>query len=426
VTHGQSALPDYRLEAPDLPLRRTPLFDEHVKLGGNMVPFAGWEMPVRYRTSLAEEHAAVRETCGLFDVSHMGVLDFRGEHAQRFLDAITTNYVAWLRDGQCHYSYLGQPDGTVIDDILVYRLAWDHYMMVVNAANAEIDLAWIRAAASGEVKIDAEFPWKRAEGCGGAVEIRDLRDPSSGADRRIDLALQGPKATEILAAAGASDAFLHELGLCKRFEFAIGDVCGVNVIASKTGYTGSDGYELYVHPDHAVTLWTGLLEKGAPLGLIPTGLGARDSTRTEAGYPLYGHELAGPHGVSPIEAGYGNSVKFHKPFFVGRAPLLAHELDRKREIVRIRLPGKGVKMVRPGNPVLNRRGEFIGTVTSGVLVHDEQIALAIVDRRFNKIGTPMSVLPLPKRVPKAKPLDELGKGDSVVLPLEGTVIKRFL
>jgi len=426
LKHDLPAKPDYEASLETLPVRKTPLNEAHRALGGNLVPFAGWEMPVRYRTSLGEEHEAVRKTCGLFDVSHMGVLDFRGEHAQRFLDAITTNYVAWLRDGQCHYSYLGQPDGTVIDDILVYRRAWDNYMMVVNAANAEVDLAWIRAVATGEVKIDDAFPWKVAEGVGGDLEIRDLRDPSSGGDRRIDLALQGPRATAVLAAAGAPDEFMRRLGLAKRFEFAEGEIEGVHVIASKTGYTGSDGYELYVHPDHAVKLWNRLLEKGRPLGLIPTGLGARDSTRTEAGFPLYGHELAGPYGVSPIEAGYGNSVKFHKPFFIGRTPLLEHELGRTREIVRMRLPGKGVKMVRGGNPVVNRRGEFIGRVTSGVLVGERQIALAIVDRRFNKVGTPLSVLPLPNRVPEPKPYDRLEKGDSLVLPLDGKVIKRFL
>ena len=417
------ALPDYveALETP--PVRKTPLNEEHHNLGGKMVPFAGWEMPVRYRTPLDQEHEAVRKTCGLFDVSHMGVLDFRGDHAQRFLDALTTNYVAWLRDGQCHYSYLCLPDGTVLDDILVYRRAWNNYMMVVNAANAEKDLAWIRAVASGEVNIDGVFPWKVAEG---PVEIRDLRDPASGDDRRVDLALQGPRATDVLAAAGATPELLDALGLCKRFEFAEGEVAGMNIIASKTGYTGSAGYEIYVHPVGAVKLWRLLLEKGGPLGLIPTGLGARDSTRTEAGYPLHGHELAGPYAVTPIEAGYGNSVKFHKPFFIGRTALLDHELNRDRVIVRLRLPGKGVKMVRTGNPVLNRRGEYVGTITSGVLIGGEQIALAIVDRRFNKAGTVLHAIPMPTRVPPAKAFDRLEKGDAVVLPLEAKVIRRFM
>ena len=417
------ALPDYieTLETP--PVRKTPLNEEHHNLGGKMVPFAGWEMPVRYRTTLEQEHEAVRKTCGLFDVSHMGVLDFRGEHAQRFLDALTSNYVAWLRDGQCQYSYLCLNDGTVLDDILVYRRAWDNYMMVVNAANAEKDLAWIRAVASGEVNIDSDFPWKVAEG---PVEIRDLRDPSSGDDRRVDLALQGPGATDVLAAAGATRELLDALGLCKRFEFAEGEVAGMNVIASKTGYTGSDGFEIYVHPDSAVKLWRLLLEKGEPLGLLPTGLGARDSTRTEAGFPLHGHELAGPYAVTPIEAGYGNSVKFHKPFFIGRTALLDHELNRDRVIVRLRLPGKGVKMVRTGNPVLNRRGEYVGTITSGVLIGGEQIALAIVDRRFNKPGTVLHAIPMPTRVPPAKAFDRLEKGDAVVLPLEARVIRRFM
>jgi len=417
------AKPDYVESLDPLPVRKTPMNEEHRNLGGKMIPFAGWEMPVRYKTTIEQEHEAVRNTCGLFDVSHMGVLDFRGEHAQRFLDALTTNYVAWLRDGQCHYSYLCLPDGTPLDDILVYRRAWDNYMMVVNAVNAEKDLAWIKAVAEGQVKIDNDFPWKEAES---PVTIRDLRDTSTGDDRRIDLALQGPLATRVLAAAGASPDLLRRLSTCNRFEFAEGDVAEMNVIASKTGYTGSPGFELYVHPDNAVKLWRLLLEKGKPLGLLPAGLGARDSTRTEAGYPLHGHELAGPFGVTPLEAGYGNSVKFHKPFFIGRTPLLENELNCNRVIVRLRLAGKGVKMVRTGNPVLNHRGDYIGKITSGVLVGGEQIALAIIDRRFNKPGGVLHAIPMPIRVPEAKKFDQLEKGDTVVLPLEATIISRFM
>lgn len=423
-TEGAPALPAYEPAPLDLPMRETMLHGEHVALGGKMVPFGGWEMPVRYEaTSLAEEHDGVRNTAGLFDVSHMGVLGFRGEHAQRFLDGITTNYVAWLRDGQCHYSYLCAPDGTVLDDILVYRRAWDDYMVVVNASNAEKDLAWIRAAASGDVCIDPSYPGKRLDG---PVEIRDLRDPSSGDDRRIDLALQGPKSSAVLAAAGASDALMKRIKRLKRFEFVEDEIAGIPLLISTTGYTGSAGFELYVHPDNAVAIWRRLLEHGAPLGLIPTGLGARDSTRTEAGYPLYGHELAGDWGVSPIEAGYGAFVKFHKPFFCGRGPLLEHEQSRTRQVVRLAFPGKGVKMVRTGNPVLNQKGDFVGTITSGVLIGERQIALAIVDRRFAKRGTPLNALPLPRRLPKTPPLDQLEKGDSVVLPLSGEVIKRFM
>ena len=428
VKHDRPARPDYTPALEELPVRRTPIFEEHVKLGGNMVPFAGWEMPVRYRTSLAEEHQAVRETCGLFDVSHMGVLDFRGEHAQRFLDAITTNYVAWLRDGQCHYSYLCQPDGRVIDDILVYRRAWDNYMMVVNAANAEIDLAWIRAVASGEVKIDLDFPWKVAEGACGQVQIRDLRDPSSGADRRVDLALQGPPGHRS-AGHGRSRRGTPEgappvqaIRVCRG---ARSQVCTSS--PPRPGTLARTGTSSTCTPTGRKHSGTSCSRRGAPLGLIPTGLGARDSTRTEAGYPLYGHELAGAYDVSPIEAGYGNSVKFHKPFFIGRTALLAHELDRTREIVRLRLPGKGVKMVRTGNPVLNRRGEFIGT-------GDQRRAGGRGTDRTRHRGTGASTSSAPRSAccpcrsacPPPKPYDQLARGDSLILPLDGVVIERFL
>ncbi len=417
---------EYHHDPVDLPLRKTPLFDEHVRLGQKefMVSFGGWTMPVRYG-SILDEHEAVRTAAGMFDVAHMGVLEVRGGSAQRFLDAITTNYVAWLWDGQCQYSYLLDPDGRCIDDILVYRRRFDRILVVVNAANAEKDEAWIRAAATGEFFLDRDRKWVEAEG---PVEIVDLRDPSQGDERRVDLALQGPRSFDVLAAAAGNDAMMAALHLKKRFEFVEGSIDGIPAMISTTGYTGEkEGFEILVHPDHLVQLWTLLLERGERFGLKPAGLGARDSTRTEAGFPLWGHELAGPHGVTPIEAGYGGSVKFHKPFFVGREAMRRHEETRQREIVRFAIEGKG-RMVRADAPIVGGDGKYVGVVTSTTQVGDRQIGLALVDRRSTARGTELFIYRMPPnldRLPPAKRMDQLERGDSVLLPAKATVIKRF-
>ena len=426
----EEPLPSFEWKEAEGPLKRTPLFDEHRKLTrkSNIVPFAGWEMPVLY-TSISEEHEAVRKTCGLFDVAHMGVLEVRGENAQRFLDALTTNYVAWLRDGQVHYSYIVGPRGDVLDDILVYRRSWDRYMVVVNAANAEKVFAHLKAFSQGKYLIDQDFPWKVPEL---PVEVRDLKDKSSGEDMRVDLALQGPKAPSILYAAADNHKLIEELMRRQRFEFVEGEILpGIHVILSRTGYTGEPmGVELYVHPDRLKDLWNVLLEKGEPYGIKPAGLGARDSTRTEAGFPLYGHELAGPWKITPIEAGYGVSVKFHKPFFMGREALLKNELQREREIIRFEIPWKkGMTLVRPGHPVVNSRGKYAGVVTSCVLVNESQIGMALIQRRMARVGDKLHFFPLPSsksRIPEPKRMDQLDLGDAVILSQEGRILERFM
>lgn len=428
VAHAGQARKEYRHQQEELPLRRTPLHDEHIRLGQKefMVPFGGWRMPVRYGPIL-EEHRAVRETAGLFDVSHMGVLEVRGETAQRFLDAITSNYVGWLWNGQCHYSYLLDPDGDCIDDILVYRRRHDRILIVVNAANAEKDEAWIRAAASGEFFLDRDRRWIRAEG---PPEIVNLRDPSQGAEQRIDLALQGPKSFDILAAAADNPSMMADLGLKKRFEFVEGSIAGIEAMISTTGYTGEkEGFEILCHPDHLVQLWQLLLEKGEPFGIRPTGLGARDSTRIEAGYPLWGHELAGEHEITPIEAGYGGSVKFHKPFFVGREAMRRHEETRTRQVVRFIIDGTGRRLVRAGNPIVDGNGKYLGVVTSSTQVGGHQVGLALVDRKAARRDTPLHIYRLPPnldRLPEAKRMDQLIKGDAVLLPDTARVVRRFL
>lgn len=432
---GQSTCPapatvrqEYRWQPAEQPLRQTPLFEEHLRLGDKefMVPFGGWKMPVRYG-SILEEHQAVRTAAGLFDVAHMGVLEVRGPHARRFVDAITSNYAAWLHDGQCQYSYLLDPDGRCIDDILVYRRRHDRILIVVNAANAEKDEAWIRAAATGEYFLDRERKWIRAEG---PVEIVNLKDPALGAERRVDLALQGPASFAILEAAAKNPAMLAKLRQKKRFEFVEGSIDGIDALVSTTGYTGEkEGFEILLHPDSLRQIWKLLLEAGEPFGLKPCGLGARDSTRTEAGFPLWGHELAGDHDVTPFEAGYGGSVKLHKPFFVGRGAMLRHEQARTREIVRFKIEGEGKRLVRAGNPIVGGDGKYLGVVTSCTQVGKEQVGLALIDKRSATRGTNLYFYRLPPsadRLPPPKRMDQLKRGDSVLLPDVGQVVKRFL
>jgi glycine/serine hydroxymethyltransferase/glycine cleavage system aminomethyltransferase T len=374
-------------------LRRTPLYEEHRKLTRKIVPFAGWEMPVWY-SSVLEEHRAVRQAAGLFDVAHMGVV----------LD----------------------PDGRVIDDIFVYRRAVDRYMVVVNAANAEKDLAWLRAVNSRRYVIDREHPDKEIEG---EVTIRDLKDPSTGAEQRVDVALQGPASLAILQRLADDPSLRDRLGRISRTEFIETELSGIEVIVARTGYTGEDvGFELYVHPHEASRLWNLILERGADLGVKPAGLGARDSTRTEAGLPLHGHELAGEHDISPTGAGFAPYVRLHKPFFIGRKAHLEREAKRTMQIVRFRMQEKGIRAIRPGDVVVTRRGEYVGTVTScSIDVEGYQLGLAYVNRRHAREGAELRVFPLAdsERTEPEKDKKDLIVGDRVAVAEEAIVLPRF-
>ncbi|MGQ9734480.1 MAG: glycine cleavage system aminomethyltransferase GcvT [Candidatus Bipolaricaulia bacterium] len=412
---------DERREGP-LRLRRTPLFEEHKQLGAKFVPFAGWEMPVWY-TSVMEEHRAVRQAAGLFDVGHMGVLEVAGEHATSLLDLVTTNYVRWLEPGESQYTYLLDPDGRVIDDLIVYRRAEDRYLLVVNAVNAEKDLAWLRAVNSGEYLLDRRRSWVEPEG---QALVRDLKAPEAGEDRRLDLALQGPKSLAILQSL-ADPKLKHRLGRLKRTELLECELAGFDLIIARTGYTGEEfGYELLVHPERALPLWRLLLEAGEGFGLKPAGLGARDSTRTEAGLPLWGHELAGELDISPIEAGFEGYVKFHKPFFIGREALLKRKQEMKMTVVRFRMERKGVRLPKYGDPVVDRTGRFLGRVTSCALDSEGfLVGMAYLEMGASAEGTPLWIYSLPEREAPEKGLRELGLGDRVSLPNEAKVIPRF-
>ncbi len=418
------SLPAFSWEKPaDAEPQRTPLYETHEKLGGYLVDFAGWEMPVRY-TSVQEEHVAVRTTAGLFDTTHMGVFDFRDHNASAFLDMVTTNDVSRLQVGESQYSYLLSPEAHVIDDIMLYRLADERYMMVVNAANNDKDWAWLNAVNRGEVCIDPERPWARLT-C--ATELRDLRAVESGADRRVDLALQGRKSRRILQALGGDEETLYRLGRLNRTEVMQGHLGGFDLIIARTGYTGEKrSYELYVHPDHVVALWNTLLKVGEAFELQPIGLGARDSLRIEAGLPLYGHELAGPMDLTPGDAGFGSYVKTYKPFFVGRQRYMRREQERDSVVARFRMVERGVRVPQPGDPVVSLRGRVSGKVTSCSIDTDGHLVGQVyIKRKYAKPDTIIAVFQHTHSW-AGKRRDELDIGDRVQLHDRAMILSRFM
>jgi glycine hydroxymethyltransferase len=362
----------------------------------------------------------VREAAGLFDVAHMGVFEIAGPHATAFLDVVCSNYVAWLEDGQSCYGYLLDPEGAVIDDVMIYRRRADLYLMVVNAANEDKDWDWLTAVNEQRVVIDAERPWVQAEA---QATLRNLKDPQWGERQRRDIALQGPASLQTLQALTDDPVLQDALARVRRTDLIECELAGLPLVVARTGYTGEEcGYEIFVHPDDAPQLWTAILEAGAPFGVKPAGLAARDSTRIEAGLPLYGHELAGPFDVTPIEAGFPGYVKYHKPFFVGRDVLLAAEEGRGREIVRFRVNEKGVRRPHMGDPVVNKKGKPIGHVTScSIDVEGYLLGLALVERRYNEPETEIAIFTL-----GGKSLDEaLMRGKRVSLPVDATLLTRF-
>jgi glycine cleavage system T protein len=404
-------------------LKRTPLYEEHVRLGGRIVPFVGWEMPVQYE-GISEEHLTVRTTAGLFDVSHMGVLEFTGSYAADFLDMMTSNYVRWIVPGETQYAYILGPDGEILDDIFIYRRSRDRFMMVVNAANAEKIWSWVNALNSNSYVIDNQNPGMDMPP---GVRIRDLKAPSSGKDMKIDLAFQGPKSLNVLLEV-IDREYRRKLECLEKAKFMEARLSGIEVIIARTGYTGEKiGFEIFVHPDDAVTLWKLLLEHGKKYGVKATGLGARDSTRTEAGFPLYGHEIEGPLGVFPMENGYAQFLKLHKPFFIGRHKALEMAQGVKMDIARFRMNKPNVKMLHTGDPVSNRRGQCIGYVSSSVLVGDHQIGLAYIRCRDSRYGAKVNIFPLPhgRKAPNESPRDQWKVGNKTIIPEEATILSRF-
>lgn len=343
-------------------LRRTPLHAEHEAAGARMVPFAGYEMPVQYPTGITAEHQAVRTAAGLFDVSHMGEFEVRGGRALDLVQRVTTNDASRLEPGQAQYSTLVDDEGRLLDDLIVYRYP-DRWMLVVNGANRAADWEWVSAHA-------AEL--------GDGVDLRDRSDEVAL------LALQGPRAQEVLRGLTGTD--LDAIGY---YRFAEGEVDGVPATISRTGYTGEDGFELYLPADEAPRVWRRLLEAGRERGLTPAGLGCRDSLRLEMGYALYGSDLDRTR--TPLEAGLGWVVKLDKGDFVGRDALRAEKEAGVRErLAGFRLRERGFP--RHGYPVLHG-GERVGTVASGVVspTLGEGIGTAYLPAELAKPGTEIAV-----------------------------------
>jgi glycine hydroxymethyltransferase len=413
---------DWSWQEREEPVKRSCLYEEHQKLTRHLVPFAGWEMPVRY-ASVSEEHRATRTTAALFDVSHMGVLGVTGPNATSFLDAVTTNYVRWLEDSQSQYSYLLDPDGNVIDDIMVYRRRAEDYIVIVNAANWDKDWDWFNAVNRGEVILDRENPFKDIEG---PAVLKNLKDPALGPEQRVDVALQGPNSRAILQRLADDPETSHGLQLLPRTALMDARIAGLEVILARTGYTGEDvGYEILVHPDEAPRLWNAILETGADLGVKPAGLAARDSTRTEAGLPLYGHELAGAYNIHPAECGFASYVRLHKPFFVGRKAYVEKLRSRSMTVIRFRMNEKGVRPPKEGDPVVNRRGRCIGWVTSCVADSEGYlVGMAYVEERHAEVGSRIGIFNL-RRKPKAE-VTNIELGDEVLLHNWATTLPRFM
>ncbi|TMG69451.1 MAG: glycine cleavage system aminomethyltransferase GcvT [Chloroflexi bacterium] len=350
-------------EAPTL--RRTPLYERHVALGAKMVPFAGYEMPIQYEGIVAE-HRAVRSHAGLFDLSHMGEFIFQGRGAKALVDRLVSSDIAGLEAGQARYGLLTNEGGTIVDDVIVYRTGDSEYLMVVNAANIEKDRRHVLRYLGADVAFD---------------------------DRSLATALvaiQGPRAATILESATTTS--VREL---PAFGVVGSEVLGKGATVARTGYTGEDGFEIFVANDAADRIWEGLLERGASLGIKPIGLGARDTLRLEARFSLYGNDI--DETTNPIEAGLGWTCKLDKAF-IGRDAIAAIKAEGpKRRIVGLVIDG-GV--ARHGHEVVSA-GEVVGHVTSGTFgpTVQKNIALAYVPTRLSKVGTAVAVRIRGKDVP---------------------------
>jgi glycine hydroxymethyltransferase len=393
----KDGLPSFTwIEPVEGELKETALNQVHRELGGRMVPFAGWEMPVQY-SGIYEEHLTTRHAAGLFDVSHMGVYEVRGRDAASFLDTICGNDCGGLLPGESLYSHFLTPEADVIDDTLVYRRDWDKYLVVVNASNDDKDGTWFESVRDGKVCIDVARPWARTYGY--EAEIRNLRDPQAGDKMRVDIALQGPKSRDILLAMGVDSDTKARIMKLKRTELCDAKVGGFDLIVSRTGYTGEKmAFELFVHPERAADFWKAVLKAGEPFGVKPIGLGARDSLRTEAGLPLYGHEMGlgsgkfGERDLGVAEGGFGSYVKPYKPWFIGRDAYVAREQQRKGLVIRFRFDEQRVRMAHNGDPVVNANGERIGWVTSCAIDLDRYLTgQAYLETAYTKLDTPIGI-----------------------------------
>ncbi|MBR2236072.1 MAG: glycine cleavage system aminomethyltransferase GcvT [Prevotella sp.] len=335
-------------------MKKTCLYDKHVALGALMSPFAGFDMPIQY-TNITDEHQTVRTACGVFDVSHMGEVTVRGNDAERYVQHIFTNDVSGAPVGKIFYGMMCYDDGGTVDDLLVYKMGEQDFFLVINAANIDKDWEWMQRQAQG-------------------FDI-DLQNQSDGYGQ---IAVQGPQAEQVVE---------EVLGLaCNELEFYTVKTIG-DIIISRTGYTGEDGFEIYASPEYINECWDKLMQSGR---CKPCGLGCRDTLRFEVGLPLYGDELS--QDISPIMAGLGIFVKLDKEEFVGKEALLKQKTEGvARKLVGIELADKAIP--RHGYTVLSPEGEAIGEVTTGyhTISSDKSVCMALVNSGYAKLGTPLQV-----------------------------------
>lgn len=340
----------------EVEIKKTCLHDKHVGMGAQMSPFAGYDMPIQYK-GIAEEHNAVRHAVGVFDVSHMGEVCVKGPEAEKFVNHIFVNDVTGAPDGQIFYGMMCYDNGGTVDDLLVYKVSDDEFFLVINAANIDKDVAWIMEHAAGY-----------------DVEVKD-ESPYYG-----EVAVQGPKAEEVMETA---------IGLpvkdLKFYTFKTLPVDGEEIIISRTGYTGEDGFEVYGSHEYIRRLWDRLMEAGVEA----CGLGCRDTLRFEVGLPLYGDELSAD--ITPLEASLSMFVKLDKPEFIGKEALAAQKAEGvKRRIVGLELEGNAIP--RHGYPV-EVDGKQVGEVTTGYrsISTGKSVAMAMIDKPYDKLGTEVEV-----------------------------------
>jgi len=365
-------------------LKVTPLLDLHKDLGAKLVPFAGWNMPIQF-SGVMSEHTCVRKKVGLFDVSHMGEIEVEGKDAKKFLQFLLSNNLEKMFDGSILYSLMCYETGGVVDDLLVYRFSENHYCLCVNASNSAQDYEWVTKHASSF-----------------NVNIKNISSETS------QLALQGPEAKNVLQT--LCDISLNDL---PYYNFRKGRVNNVESIISRTGYTGEDGFELYLSPEKVLDVFRLLMEQGRPYGIQPIGLGARDTLRIEMGYPLYGNEI--DDNPTPLDAGLGWVIKFDKGEFLGRGPLLKQKEQggSRRKLVGVKLLTRGVP--RTHYQVL-KNGGSVGEVASGTFspTLNTGVGLCYLSREYSDVGNHLDI----------KIRDQLVAAEVVKLPFVPSRVKK--
>ena len=365
-------------------LKATPLLGLHKELGAKLVPFVGWNMPIQFAGVLSE-HICVRERVGLFDVSHMGEIEVNGKDAKKFLQFLLSNNVEKMFDGSILYSLMCYETGGVVDDLLAYRFSENHYFFCVNASNSDKDYDWIARHASSF-----------------NVSIKNTSSETS------QLALQGPDAKNVLQS--LCDISLDDLSY---YNFRKGMVNNVESLISRTGYTGEDGFELYLSPEKVSEVFRSLMEQGRSYGIQPIGLGARDTLRIEMGYPLYGNEI--DNNPTPLDAGLGWVIKFDKGEFLGRGSLL-----KQKEQGSLRRKLVGLKLLTRGVPRAHyqvfKNGESVGEVTSGTFspTLNTGVGLCYVSSEYSDVGNHLDV----------KIRDQLVATEVIQLPFVPSHVKK--